>query len=295
MKQQNAIHYYPTYTPQDELWGIVCTTCGRQFVSRYEHYPVEIHPTKYQSRLSTGRTLNEYQILYISKGSGWFWSTHCPKTRIKPGTAIILFPNEKHAYAPHKTTGWHEHWIGFKGPFIDKRVGNGFFTVEHPIVRVGDNPDIEAAYEKVIDVIGNDKLGCQIIASSMVLQILSMVVYAQKYGITTATRKHQQVEKAKLFMRQHIGQNISPKDVAKEIGVSYSYLRKIFEQLSELSPKQYQMLIQHNKAKELLNSTDLTISEIAYQLNYCSPQQLAQLFRKIERMTPSAYRKMYIK
>lgn len=288
-------NHYLSYTEQEKNWGIVCTTIGRQLAVPKGNYPVESHPTGYQFRTTSGRILQEYQLVYISEGSGWFRSTHCRRTRVTAGTVIILFPGEEHAYAPNRATGWREHWVGFFGPFIDARVKAGFFSPEHPLVRVGNNPRLETLYEDILRIVDAESLGCQLLASSIVLQILSRVIFCQQYGETQDTRKHIQIEQAQLLIRQHLSDAYTPEQVAKDIGVSYSYLRRIFAQICGFAPYQYMMQQRHRRAKELLVTTANTISEIAYELNFTSPQQFSQLFHRIEGITPSEYRKRYIK
>jgi len=286
---------YLSFTDQDRNWGIVCTTVGRQRAVPQGKYPVDSHPTGYQFRTSSGRTLHEYQLVYISEGSGWFKSAHCKRTHVSAGTVMILFPGEEHAYAPNRTTGWREHWVGFLGAFIDARVKAGFFSPEHPLVRVGNNPHLETLYEEIIRIVEAESIGCQLLASSIVLQILSRVIFCQQYGETQDTRKHIQIEQAQTIMRNHLSDDFSPEQVAREIGVSYSYLRRIFSQICGIAPYQYMIQLKHRRAKELLVTTTDSISDIAYDLNFNSPQQFSQLFHRMEGITPREYRQRYIK
>ncbi|MFX8016085.1 helix-turn-helix transcriptional regulator, partial [Acinetobacter baumannii] len=46
-----------------------------------------------------------------------------------------------------------------------------------------------------------------------------------------------------------------------------------------------------DKARELLESTDLPIIEIAAQVGYDDPSYLARLFRREVGVTPAAYRR----
>tara|TARA_B100000809_G_scaffold172750_1_gene170034 strand:+ start:259 stop:429 length:171 start_codon:yes stop_codon:yes gene_type:complete len=46
--------------------------------------------------------------------------------------------------------------------------------------------------------------------------------------------------------------------------------------------------------KELIHYNQLTLSEIAYQINYCSVAHLSSQFKKEIGMTPSAFKKLNI-
>ena len=83
---------YLTIGTTDEDWGIVVTTVGYQFIPPKGHYPLSRHPDNYDFKPQTGRILNEYQLVYITKGSGYFSSQSCKLQKINAGTMILLFP-----------------------------------------------------------------------------------------------------------------------------------------------------------------------------------------------------------
>ncbi|MBP8848267.1 MAG: AraC family transcriptional regulator, partial [Parabacteroides sp.] len=62
---------YLTISAIDEEWGIVVTTVGYQFIPPKGNYPLSKHPDNYNFKPQTGRILNEYQLVYITKGSGY--------------------------------------------------------------------------------------------------------------------------------------------------------------------------------------------------------------------------------
>ncbi|MDQ7796899.1 MAG: AraC family transcriptional regulator, partial [Spirochaetia bacterium] len=70
---QHTFFRYLTYSDEDEQWEMVCTDAGYTEVPPYTIYPPnkEGHPRIFQ-RVAVGRTLNEYQIIYITKGEGVF-------------------------------------------------------------------------------------------------------------------------------------------------------------------------------------------------------------------------------
>ena len=95
----SILHYLPV-SPRDEQWGIVCTTAGHQHVPPGTPYPVSEHPEHYLFYKGSGRTLDEYQLVYITAGRGRFESASCPSQTVEAGTMLLLFPNEWHSYSP---------------------------------------------------------------------------------------------------------------------------------------------------------------------------------------------------
>ena len=122
-----------------------------------------------------GRILNEYQLVYITKGSGYFASQSCPEAPVKAGTVMLLFPGEWHSYHPDDATGWDEYWVGFKGSYIDDRVANRFLVREQPLHNIGISSGIVSLYEEILQLASAEKAGCQQMMSSIVLHILGSI------------------------------------------------------------------------------------------------------------------------
>ena len=136
---------------RDMLWGLTVSTVGHLHIEPDTSYPNwSLHPNKYLFSTEKGRVLDEYQLLYISHGTGYFISKSCKKTEIHAGSLFFLFPGEWHNFSPYKETGWHEHWIGFKGMNMDNRYENGFFNKSAPVFDIGYNTEIISLYDRAI-------------------------------------------------------------------------------------------------------------------------------------------------
>ena len=95
---------------QDNRWGVVVTTTGYQIIEPQTSYPPSNHPVRYLFSVEKGRLLNEYQLIYISRGDGQFVSASHKETSFEGGGKfILLFPGEWHSYRPSPKTGWHEY------------------------------------------------------------------------------------------------------------------------------------------------------------------------------------------
>lgn len=81
--------------------------------------------------------------------------------------------------------------------------------------------------------------------------------------------------------------------VADSLSVSPNYLSHLLKSLSGQSTQQliHDKLIE--KAKEKLTITDLSVSEIAYQLGFEHPQSFTKLFKKKTNQSPSEFRQLF--
>lgn len=288
-KQKKDLLKYLTINELDEKWGIVVTTAGYQFIPPQTPYPLSVHPEHYAFKPQTGRILNEYQLVYITKGNGYFSSQSCPKKRIKAGTMILLFPGEWHSYHPDIDTGWDEYWVGFRGPHIDKRVENGFFSCKEPLHHIGISSGIVSLYEEILRIAAEERFGYQQMASSIVLHILGSMYYKEKNNSFTDRYVIDKINEARILMRDFENMKTA-EEIAREIGVGYSWFRRVFKEYTRVSPAQYQLQLRLLRAKELLTSSNMNISEIAYALKFENTGQFSTFFKHKEGITPSEFR-----
>lgn len=92
------------------------------------------------------------------------------------------------------------------------------------------------------------------------------------------------------YLNEHYREDIVFEDMAKGIGISYSYMRKIAFEMTGMSLIDYlnQLRIEH--AKRLLLESNLCISQIALEVGYMNVQSFNRFFRKFEGMPPSSYK-----
>ncbi len=81
--------------------------------------------------------------------------------------------------------------------------------------------------------------------------------------------------------------------ISEQLNVSPTYLRSLLKTLTGLNTQQHihEKLIE--KAKEKLSTTDLTVSEIAYELGFEQMQSFSKLFKIKTNLSPLAFRQSF--
>jgi len=80
--------------------------------------------------------------------------------------------------------------------------------------------------------------------------------------------------------------------ISREIGKDYNYLSNMFSDLENITIEKFIILQKIEKVKELLIYGELTLSEIAFQLNYSSTAHISKQFKQVTGFTPSEFRKL---
>ena len=80
--------------------------------------------------------------------------------------------------------------------------------------------------------------------------------------------------------------------LANKIGKDYSSISSLFSEVEGTTIEQYTIHQKIERAKELLVYNELSLGQIADQLNYSSVQHLSNQFKKVTGLTPSHFKKL---
>jgi len=83
--------------------------------------------------------------------------------------------------------------------------------------------------------------------------------------------------------------------LSEKLNHDYTYLANIFSKSQEITIEHFLISQKIERVKELLLYDELSISEIAYKMQYSSVGHLSNQFRKMTGLTPSHYKKLRLK
>jgi AraC-like DNA-binding protein len=91
---------------------------------------------------------------------------------------------------------------------------------------------------------------------------------------------------------QELGRNpdISVEQLAHQIGISPSHLRRHFHKLLGCSPREYLNRLRLDEARQLLENSDLPVTEIAERIGFLSAPHFNRLFKQTFGLPPAQYR-----
>jgi AraC-like DNA-binding protein len=276
----------------DKEWGLYLTVAGYAQIPASKVYPPREHPSGYFFTWEKGRVLQEYQINYITEGSGVF-ETSTDQFQVVPGSILILRPGIWHRYKPDPTTGWNEHYIGFNGNFCENLFTEGFFQAGKPVLYVGFQESLLKLFFEIIQSVKDEKTGHQQVSAANTILMLSKilsVVRNQEFAGKTIERT---IRKACLYFRENLNTNVNIEKLATDLHVGYSYFRQMFRKYTGISPTQYHLSLRIQKAKDLLVSTDQSFKEIANDLGFESYFYFSRVFKDKTGESPLEFRKVH--
>ncbi|HMC02042.1 MAG TPA: AraC family transcriptional regulator [Flavobacteriaceae bacterium] len=123
-----------------------------------------------------------------------------------------------------------------------------------------------------------------------------------KYGIEIVENQKsvlvQKIKDAIIDMVFNEDTNVNVKSsvyLSEKLGHSYGYLSNLFSEITYTSIENFIILQKIEFAKQLIITTDFSLTEIAFRLNYSSVAHLSNQFKNTTGITPSAFQRIISK
>jgi len=180
-----------------------------------------------------------------------------------------------------------------KYPFLNYSVREALFLSEKEENTINEIlQNIKAEYQTNLD-----RFSQQIIISQLELLLNYSERFYQRQFLTRKISSHQIVVKLEKLLDDYFSTDKvldtglpSVKDIAQNLNLTPDYLSSILKNLTGMTTQQH---IHHKlieRAKIKLSSTDLSVSEIAYELGFEHSQSFSRLFKSKTNQTPIEFR-----
>lgn len=100
-----------------------------------------------------------------------------------------------------------------------------------------------------------------------------------------------QERRAKEMMSQHV--NVSLADLARECGLSVTQFARAFRHSTGMSPHRWLLALRVSKAKNLLERSDVTLTEVAALCGFSSQSHLNAAFKQLAGLSPGRWRRTF--
>ncbi len=280
--------YFPITDP-NRTWGFTVVSVGNSKIPPQHPYPPAKHPDDHNFTWRKGRILDTYTLVYIPNGSGTFESTESGLIRIEKNCLFIVYPHIWHRYRPDIQTGWDEYWIEMTGNTAERFMNCPEFDPGKPVINLRASDVWMDHFIQLVETARHEPQGFQYLLASHTITILAHLL-ANKGQEDFDNEKIQIINQAKATLIDRMTENIDLRELAEQLCVSYSWFRKHFKNHTGLSPRQYQLEFRFQRARELLDHTDLPVNQISDRLGFSSVFYFSQQFKQKTGFCPLKYR-----
>ncbi|MBA4136036.1 MAG: AraC family transcriptional regulator [Opitutus sp.] len=286
-------HRYLAESPESEPWGIAVTAAGRQLCAPGTAYPPPGHPEDHAFSWDNGRVLPACQVVFILDGRGRFESRATGLQEVTAGTALVILPNVWHRYAPDFATGWVEQWIELRGPVVESLLRRETLHPKRAVVRIERTLEFTSLFDAIQSrLTGDSALACDPERGALGLQVLALVAAANDCG-PAARSITALIGRAERLLADSVEHAPPMPELARKLGVAYSYFRREFKRHTGLSPHRYLNQMRLEKARRLMGATDESLKAIADRLGFSSPYHFSAAFKRHFGVAPEHWRQRH--
>ena len=202
------------------------------------------------------------------------------------GDVVLMDCTSEHFYyAP----GYVEfYWMHIEG--VNSFDICRYLTEEHGIVfRVPRGGEIAEILHRMIAAYRNQQPRRESEDSLSILRMLTCLMPDMR-EVRSPLQKDGAVERLKQYIGDHLEERLSLPELAREAGLSPSYLIRLFAKKTGMSPHEYVVATRVGHAKYLLKTTELSVKEIARMVGYESEQGFIGAFVQRIGMAPGKFR-----
>ena len=253
-------------------------------------FPHHLHSTIEIYRIISGECLMDVQSETL----------HCTK-----GDFIMILPNIVHSFYLNKKsdcTFKHVHFDpNIFSNIILENEGVYPITLMHAVLfsshfyyRLRSDTVIDGHIQKLIDL--NASCESLFTAANLNVSMMNLMLYILDHTnpvheYTDPQLKNSYVAYALNYIHEHFNTKILQEDIARQLQISVRYLSKLFKSYMGVTLSNYINIYRINRSIRLMQTTDLTLTEIALQVGFTDSQHYSKVFMSIINETPSQYRK----
>lgn len=232
-----------------------------------------------------------YMLHYVYSGKG-IYVCQGKVYHLKAGDFFFISPDSTITYTSDHSDPWSYYWFGFRGQLVEHYLKETAICADNPVFSLNHSTErIKSGMSRLIEISLASEHN-DILLNSCLLEILHQLNKSFPKEVT-----QQQGNSPKLFFSQAVSflqhnyeRTIKIGDLANLLNIDRSYLHRLFIEQAGISPKQFLTNLRIDRAKQLLQDSDLDIKSIAYSVGFEDAGNFSKLFKQETGLSPTQFR-----
>jgi len=164
-------------------------------------------------------------------------------------------------------------------------------VLEERIVFIGKSAEIENCFLELIEEYNMKEILSDAALNGKLLTLLAGIGRRLSYrraGIDNASGSR--IKEIKRQMSRELTENITLSEYAGRCGLSESRFAHLFKEMTDMSPHRYLLFLRCEKARELLENTEMSMAQVAEQVGIADQNYFSRFFKKYTGQSPREYR-----
>lgn len=187
---------------------------------------------------------------------------------------------------------WYLDWICFNGTYVDTLM-NQWELNQFKIFSTADSERMHRLINKMYCTLKSDKLYGNHYASAQLYDLLIEYRKVADSRISTSYNPNVPILANVLqYIEENYSNVIKLENLSDVAGVTQQHLCRLFKKHFQMRPMEYISKVRVMHAKELLDYTDKTITQISNETGFQDSSYFSVVFKRYENVTPGEYRKI---
>lgn len=207
----------------------------------------------------------------------------------RKGDTVILDCYKPHEY--YTNDSFESVWIHLAGAnsfelFEEIESSNG------NLVKCKDIQHIRKLLFRIFDGMRGDNPTTELSVSLDIYKIFTELLNPQSAKSKGENSYEDSIQSVKEYVAENLNEKLTVSRLAEIVNMSLSHFSRVFKQQTGFSPYDYILISRLNRAKYLLQVTDMTVSSIAYEIGFNSESNFIYFFTENEGISPGKFRKL---
>lgn len=207
----------------------------------------------------------------------------------RAGDTVILDCYKPHEY--YTNDSFESIWIHISGANsfelfeeVEKTDGN--------LVKCRDVNHVKKLLFRIYDSISGVNPPSELNISLDIYKIFAELLNPQSIKSKGESNYEDSIQDVKNYIAENLNEKLTVQRLADESHMSTSHFSRVFKQQTGFSPYDYVLITRLNKAKYLLQKTEMSVSSIAYETGFNSESNFICFFTDNEGISPGKFRKL---
>ncbi|MFD2328061.1 AraC family transcriptional regulator [Cohnella sp. GCM10020058] len=267
--------------------------------------------------IHTKRTITSFELIIVVRDTVYLELGHEPYA-LQPKETLLILPNQPHCGYDWSNKNCSFHWFHFQCEsdyeLIDEK------ELYADLIMLDNNPYLHRLADYVyipvfscppeierVNILFHQLLhtmesgyytghSLNYLVTLLLIELSEQTLSQLKSQSRTdeaADPAEKKLMKMLEWIRIHSAENISVQDVAMHFTYNKDYLIRFFKKHMGMSMQEYIHSLKIAKAKNMLYQSSASIKEIAFALGFQDEKYFMKLFKRLQGLTPTEFRRAY--
>ncbi|MDQ1913882.1 AraC family transcriptional regulator [Paenibacillus sp. GD4] len=280
-QQEYADHWYMEPSALQQAGGVWIVRAGRNIAK--PHYFVG------------PKIIELYSLHFVVEGRVKLLYGDHEAVELEAGDLYCLFPHQPYTYysLSEDRPAVRLHWLAMDGPQLPQILSGIGMTVALPYARGILTAEAQTSLQRVLSQVSHSTKYTFLLQSDL-YYLFNKLELSSKNDRRRASNTTLWVQSAKEFIDQHYTEKLQVENLAEMFGLHRSHFTTAFTKITGLSPMQYIHRLRMELGAKLLQTTNLSVTEIALSTGYPELYSFSRAFKRYYGTAPTEYGAKYI-